>query len=62
MPWELVAGVVVGAVLLVGVVRPWRFWYARRRCPQCAQLLPRWGVWGWRVDWTCSRCGCQIPK
>ena len=32
------------------------------RCPQCRQLLPRWDLWGWKIDWTCSSCGCQVGR
>jgi hypothetical protein len=59
MSWEVIASVVVGSVAVV-VLRPWRFCWARRRCPQCRDLLPRWDVWGWKEDWTCKRCGCRI--
>ncbi len=50
---------VLGSLAVV-VVRPWRFWWSRRLCPQCKELLPRWNIWGWKDDWTCRRCGCQI--
>jgi hypothetical protein len=54
--------VAVAAVAAVGVTRPWRFWWSRRHCPQCDKLLPRWDCWGWKVAWTCRRCGCQIGR
>ena len=61
MNWEVIASVVVGSLAVV-VIRPWRFWWQRRRCPQCTDLLPRWDAWGWKEDWTCNRCGCRIDR
>ncbi len=61
MNWALIVWIAVGSVAVV-VLRPWRFWWARRHCPQCKDLLPRWNLWGWKEDWTCRRCGCQIPR
>ena len=49
MNWEVIAFVVVGSLAVV-VIRPWRFWWKRRRCPQCKDLLPRWDAWGWKED------------
>lgn len=46
----------------VVLVRPWRFFWARRRCPRCQGLLPGWNVWGWREDWARVRCGCLINR
>jgi hypothetical protein len=56
-----IACIVAGSLAVV-VVRPWRFWWARRRCPQCKTLLPRWDRWGWKEGWTCGHCGCQIDR
>jgi hypothetical protein len=68
MVWDLIASnwvmiaVLVGVLVAVAVLRPWRFWRARKQCPQCRKMLPRWGRWGWKDDWTCSQCGCQIGR
>ena len=59
MNWEVLVCIVVGSLAVV-VIRPWRFLWSRRRCPQCQHLLPRWNFWGWKEDWTCRHCGCQI--
>jgi hypothetical protein len=61
MVWGILLGV-LGVSVAIAVLRPWRFWWARRHCPQCRVLLPRWDLWGWKIDWTCSRCGCQVSK
>lgn len=55
----IIAGV-VSVLVGIAIVRPWRFWRARMHCPQCQQVQRRWGRWGWKDDWTCSRCGCEI--
>ena len=66
MAWNLstlqwvVFAIIAGGLGLAGLTRPWRFFQVRRHCPQCRTLLPRWGRWGWKDDWTCPRCGCQI--
>jgi hypothetical protein len=63
MTWEAIVGIaVVVGLLALGFIKPWRFWFARRHCHQCKTSLPRWNVWGWRDDWTCSNCGCQISR
>jgi hypothetical protein len=61
MNWPM-AGCMVAGIVAVVVLRPWRFWWARRRCPQCQDLLPRWNLLGWKEDWTCRRCGCRIDR
>jgi hypothetical protein len=60
MSWGMIAFIVAGSLAVV-VIRPWRFWWARRRCPQCRSWLPRWNLWGWKEEWIC-RCGCQIGR
>ena len=57
--WAIIASI-VGGLIAVAIIRPWRFWQARRHCPQCKKTLPRWDCWGWRDGWTCARCGCEI--
>jgi hypothetical protein len=59
--WGLTLCLVAGS-LAVAFVQPWRFFHARRRCPQCQGPLPRWSLWGWREDWACARCGCLINR
>jgi rubredoxin len=59
--WWIVAPI-IGGVLFIAFVRPWRFFADRRHCPQCKKLLARWGRWGWKDDWTCPRCGCLIHR
>ena len=59
--WTIVAAI-AGGLTLVAVTRPWRFFRLRALCPRCKQMLPRWGRWGWKDDWTCSRCGCVIGR
>lgn len=59
MNWGVTVCVAVGSVAVM-VIQPWRFFWARRRCPQCKTLLPRWNGWGWKDDWTCPHCDCQI--
>jgi hypothetical protein len=59
MNWGTIA-ILVGGLVAVAIIQPWRFFSARRHCPQCRQTLARWGIWGWKDEWTCSRCGCQI--
>jgi hypothetical protein len=61
MDWTVTACIVAASLVIV-VIRPWRFLAARRHCPQCQDLLPRWNVWGWKEDWTCNRCGCRIEE
>jgi hypothetical protein len=58
---EVAACVVAGAAV-IAALQPWRFFRARKRCPQCKGLLPRWGLWGWGEDWACARCGCLINR
>jgi len=59
MTWQMIVCIMVG-ILAIVVLRPWRFWWSRRVCPQCKSVLPRWDFWGWKEAWTCSHCGCQI--
>ena len=61
MNWIVIAWIVAASLLIV-FIRPWRFLAARRHCPQCRNLLPRWNLWGWKEDWTCSHCGCRIEQ
>jgi hypothetical protein len=61
MNWEVIAYAVAGSLAVV-VLRPWRLFWARNRCPQCNGLLPRWDAWGWKEDWACSGCGCLINR
>lgn len=49
-----------GGLAALGIARPWRLWRARVGCPQCKQVLPRWGRWGWKEAWDCPRCGCRV--
>jgi len=63
MTWEAIVCIaVVGGLLALGFARPWRFWSVRRHCHQCLTVLPRWNIWGWKDDWTCSTCGCRIGR
>jgi hypothetical protein len=59
--WAVIA-CIAGGSLAVVYLRPWRFWWPRRRCPQCGCLLPRWNLWGWQEEWACPRCGCLVGK
>jgi hypothetical protein len=56
--WWVLGFIVAGSLLAV-VARPWRLWWERPRCPQCDAPLRRWGVWGWKEEWTCGNCGHQ---
>jgi hypothetical protein len=62
MSWGLITAVIAVGLAALAVLRPWRFFLARNHCPQCRQLLARWGLWGWKDDWTCPRCGCQVRR
>src|SRR4051812_20848134 len=46
MNWGVIVVILAGSMAVV-VIRPWRFWWSRRLCPQCRELLPRWNIWGW---------------
>lgn len=59
LSYWLLTALGAGGAAAVGITRPWRFWQARRYCPQCKQVLPRWGLWGWKDGWVCRHCDCQ---
>jgi hypothetical protein len=61
MNWTMIAWMAGGSLAIV-FIRPWRFLAARHCCPQCKNMLPRWDFWGWKEDWTCRHCGCQINR
>jgi hypothetical protein len=61
MNWAVIVSILVGSLAVV-VARPWRFWWPRTFCPQCKCVLPRWNLWGWKEEWTCRTCGCQISR
>src|SRR5262249_52715382 len=61
MSWTVIFCTCAAAIALL-IIRPWRFWGERRYSAQCRKLLPRWDAWGWKDNWTCARCGCQVGR